>query len=218
MDDALLLIEPSPTSLAYLNGRLKRCVDVVGALIGIILCMPILFIAAVVVKFIDKVPVLFFQERIGLHGQPFIIVKLRTLIINEKHITTPETIYKKPDYLTTKTGRFWRITSIDEITQFFLVLKGEMSLIGYRPIPIYYLPHLVQMDNMNPTKIEHYLNVVYQFKPGMSSLSSVNGRGDLTLQQKFVYDLIYARDANILYDTKLLLQTLFVVFSRKGAK
>lgn len=214
----LLSIEPSTKSLAYLNGRLKRLVDIFGALIGIIFCLPTFCVAALMVKLFDKIPVLFFQERIGFHGKPFVIVKLRTLIIEENHVARPETIHKKPNYITTRSGKFWRVTSIDEIAQFFLVLKGEMSLIGHRPIPIYYLPHLPQMDDMNPTKAAHYLSIIYQYKPGMSSLSSVNGRGDLTLQQKFVYDLIYARDANFLYDIKLLFQTLYVVVSRQGAK
>ena len=218
MNIDLCSIEPSAKSLAYLNGNLKRSIDILGALVGIAFCMPAFLIAAFVVKFIDKVPLLFRQERIGLHGQPFVLVKLRTLVIDEKRVSKPETIHKKPNYVTTRTGRFWRITSIDEIVQFFLVLKGDMSLIGYRPIPIYYLPHLALLDEMNPTKIEHYLRVTYRYKPGMSSLSSVNGRGDLTLPQKFMYDLIYARDANLIYDLRLLLQTLYVVVSRKGAK
>jgi len=218
MELDLCSVEPSAKSLAYLNGRLKRYVDILGALIGIICGLPTFCVAALVVKFIDKVPVLFFQERIGLHGQPFVIVKLRTLIMHEKHVVKPETIYKKPNYTTTRTGKLWRITSIDEIAQFFLVLKGEMSLIGHRPIPMYYISHLSQMDHMNPKSIEHYLSIIYQYKPGMSSLSSVNGRGDLTLQQKFMYDLIYARDANFLYDMKLLLQTAYVVAARQGAR
>lgn len=160
----------------------------------------------------------FIQERIGWGGQPFVIIKLRTLIIDEKRITQPETIYKQPNYPTTRTGKFWRVTSIDEIAQFFLVLKGEMSLVGHRPIPYDYLPHLASLDQMNPAKIEHYLKVISQYKPGMSSLGSVKGRGDLTLPQKFVYDLIYAREANLFYDIKLLFKTLSVVVSRQGAK
>jgi lipopolysaccharide/colanic/teichoic acid biosynthesis glycosyltransferase len=218
VDIDLCSIEPSPKSLAYLNGRLKRSLDIFGALVGIIFGMPVFFIAAVVVKFVDKVPILFSQKRIGLHGQPFLILKLRTLVIDEKHVSKPETIYKKPNYVTTPTGKFWRVTSIDEIVQFFLVLKGEMTLIGHRPIPFYYLPHLAQIENMNPIKATHYLSVIYQYKPGMSSLSSVNGRGDLTLYQKFIYDLIYTREASFLYDIKLLLQTIYVVVSRQGAK
>ena len=218
MDESLWFVEPSLSNLEYLNGRLKRCVDIIGAITGIILYAPIFFVAVFIIKFIDKVPVFFYQERIGLNGKSFVIVKLRTLLINEKHITKSDTIYKKPNYATTPTGKFWRITSIDEIPQFFLVLKGEMSLIGHRSIPSYYLLYLAQMHNMNPAKTEHYLNVIYQYKPGMSSLSSVNGRGDLTLHQKFMYDLSYACNANVWYDAKLLLQTLYVVVSRKGAK
>jgi lipopolysaccharide/colanic/teichoic acid biosynthesis glycosyltransferase len=218
VDIDLCSIEPSPKSLAYLNGGLKRFIDIFGALMGITFCMPIFLIAALVVKFVDKVPILFSQKRIGFCGQPFMIIKLRTLVIDEKRVSKPETIYKKPDYVTTRTGKFWRITSIDEIIQFWLVLKGEMSLIGHRPIPFYYLPHLAQLENMNPTRTAHYLSVIYRYKPGMSSLSSVNGRGDLTLYQKFTYDLIYAREASLLYDIKLLLQTIYVVVSRQGAK
>ena len=214
----LCSIEPSAKSLEYLNGKLKRCVDIVGALIGIIFCMPVFFIGALVVKFVDKVPVLYTQERISLGGNSFVIVKLRTLIIDEKRITKPESIHKKPNYVTTRTGKFWRVTSIDEIIQFLLVLKGEMSLIGHRPIPCYYLPHLAHLEGMSPAKIQHYLDVIYQYKPGMSSLSSVRGRGNLTLQQKFMYDLIYARDVNFVYDIKLLFQTLYVVVTRQGAK
>jgi lipopolysaccharide/colanic/teichoic acid biosynthesis glycosyltransferase len=211
-------IEPSIKSLAYLNGSFKRGIDIFGALLGIIFCMPTFLVAAFVVKFIDKAPVFFFQERIGLHGQSFVIVKLRTLVVDEKRVIDPKTIYKKLNYSTTRTGKFWRSTSIDEIAQFFLVLIGEMSLIGHRPIPLEYLPHLAQMDNMNSMQIKHYLNVIYQYKPGMSSLSSVNGRGDLTLEQKFMYDLLYAREANLIFDIKLILQTIYVVVTRKGAK
>lgn len=218
IDLDLCSIKPSEKSLAYLNGSLKRSVDIIGSLVGIIFGLPIFGVAALVVKLIDKVPMLYFQDRTGLGGQPFAIVKLRTLVIDEKRVTKPETLHRKPDYVTTRTGRFWRVTSIDEIAQFILVLKGEMSLIGHRPMPVYYLPHVAQLEQMDPGKAEHYLNVICQYKPGMSSLSSVKGRGDLTLQQKFMYDLLYARDANLLYDLKLMFQTLYVVATCRGAR
>ncbi len=212
-------IQPSPGRLAYLNGNLKRFVDIFGALIGIAVCAPIFIIATLVITFVDKVPILYFQERFGLHGNPFKIIKLRTLRIYEKHLEgKPRSIHKKPDYETTLTGKFWRVHSVDEIPQFLLVLKGEMSLIGHRPFPIYYLPHLREMDNMSQEQFEHYMQVISNYKPGMSSLSSVNGRGNLTMHEKFEYDLIYARDANFFYDVKLLLRTLYVVFTCEGAK
>lgn len=219
MDVDLLSIQPTVESLAYLNGRSKRLIDILGALIGIILCVPIFAMAAMVVKFVDKVPFLFAQQRVGLYGKSFVILKLRTLKIAEtRYAGKLQNIHKKPDYETTRTGKFWRITSIDEIIQFLLVLNGQMSLIGHRPIPVYYVPYLAQLDEMDQTKIDHYLGVIYQYKPGMSSLSAVNGRGDLTMQQKFVYDMIYAREATFWYDLKLLFQTVYVVINRKGAK
>src|SRR5690242_7246557 len=118
MDPGLCDIEPSAKSLAYLNGRLKRNLDILGALLGLIFGMPIFAVAAFIVKVIDKVPVLFYQERIGWGGQPFVIIKLRTLVIEEKRVTNSEAIYRKPNYITTRTGKFWRMTSIDEIGQF----------------------------------------------------------------------------------------------------
>ncbi len=193
--------------------------DVSGALLGIVICFPVFVFASLIVKIVDKVPVLFTQERIGLLGRPFTILKLRTLkTIDTRELVNLENIYKKPDYKTTCTGHFWRVTSIDEIVQFWLVLKGDMSLIGHRPFPTYYLPFLPQMDNLDQAKVAHYLNIIYQYKPGMSSLSAIKGRGNLTMPQKFDYDLIYAKEACFWFDLKLLFQTIVVVITRQGAK
>jgi len=209
----------TPESLAYLNGKLKRFVDISGALLGIVIGFPVFALSSLIVKLVDKVPVLFSQERVGLHGIPFTIFKLRTLkTVDARDLVNLENMYKKPDYQTTSTGKFWRVTSIDEIVQFWLVLKGDMSLIGHRPFPVYYLPHLPQLDGMDQAKADHYLGIIYQYKPGMSSLSAVNGRGNLTMQQKFGYDLLYAREACFWLDIILLFKTLFVVITREGAK
>ena len=207
------------SSYTYLNGLIKRTMDIVGALIGLILGLPIFLIAALIVKVIDRVPVIFFQERFGYGGKPLMFYKLRTLkIIDERRALQLDRIQYKPQYETTRTGRFWRVTSIDEIIQFWLVLKGEMSLIGHRPLPMYYLDHLDKIDGLDEAKLNHYLKTIRQFKPGMSSLSAVNGRGDLTMQQKMEFDMLYAQKANFLFDIALLFQTIVVVITRKGAK
>ena len=199
----------TPDSHAYLNGVRKRLLDISGSVIGICIGFPIFFLAICIVKLVDRVPSLFVQERFGLNGAAFKLYKLRTLKAIENHATVDRNrIESKPNYETTRTGRFWRTSSIDEIIQFWLVLKGEMSLIGHRPFPMYYLPHLDKISDMNADKLRHYLCIIKQYKPGMSSLSSVNGRGDLTMQQKFEYDLAYARNASLGYDISLLLQTL----------
>jgi lipopolysaccharide/colanic/teichoic acid biosynthesis glycosyltransferase len=202
-----------------LNSTEKRIIDIIGAIFGLLLGLPFFLIAMLIVKFIDRVPIIFHQERFGLHGKPFNFFKLRTLkVIDERRALQIERIQYKPQYETTPTGKFWRRTSIDEIIQFWLVLKGEMSLIGHRPLPIYYIDYLDQIDGMNKPKLKHYLKVISHFKPGMSSLSAVNGRGDLTMQQKMEYDLIYAQKANIVYDLALLLRTIVVVITQRGAK
>jgi lipopolysaccharide/colanic/teichoic acid biosynthesis glycosyltransferase len=214
----LLDINSSPKCLDYLNGKSKRFVDILGALVGILLGLPIFLVATLVVKLVDRVPALFFQERVGLMGSTFTILKLRTLrVIETREMVNPGRIQRKPAYETTKTGGFWRRTSIDEIIQFLLVLKGDMSLIGHRPIPKYYIPHLASLAGMDQAKVDHYLNVIYKYKPGMSSLSSVKGRGDLTMQEKMVCDLIYSQKASFSYDLKLLIRTLYVVLTQKGA-
>jgi len=206
-------------SAQYLNGNLKRAIDIIGALVGILIGFPTFALAVVIVRMVDGVPPIFSQARVGLHGKPFVIFKLRTLPIQITHETiNADHISKKPKYATTLTGRFWRKTSIDEIIQFWLVLKGDMSLIGHRPFPIHYLPHLSELDGLDRASVEHYLNTIYQFKPGMSSLSAIHGRGNLTMQEKFRYDLIYASKASFWYDLKLLFQTIFVVITCRGAR
>ena len=207
------------SSHAYLNGLVKRGMDIAGAVIGLLLGMPVFLVAMLLVKVIDNVPVIFFQERFGYGGRSFRFYKLRSLkVIDDRHALQIDRIQYKPQYETTRTGKFWRVTSIDEIIQFWLVLKGEMSLIGHRPLPMYYLEHLDKIDGMDKAKLNHYLKTISQFKPGMSSLSAVNGRGDLTMQQKMEFDMLYAQKADFLFDIILLLQTIGVVITRKGAK
>jgi len=207
------------SSYAYLNGFSKRVVDIFGAIIGLVTGTPTLLCAILVIKVVDRIPVIFSQKRLGYLGREFTIYKLRTLkLIDDRKLAKLENIQHKPNYETTTTGKFWRVTSIDEIIQFWLVLKGDMSLIGHRPIPIYYLHYLDQIEGMDKIKLDHYLNIIRKYKPGMSSLSSVNGRGDLTMQQKMEYDLIYAQNASFVLDLSLLIRTMIVVITRKGAK
>ena len=205
-------------SIAYLNSRAKRILDIVGAIVGLFIGLPIFAFACVIVRIVDNVPPIFTQERIGHGGKGFLIIKLRTLPVDETRVPCAKRIANKPQYATTRTGKFWRRHSIDEIFQFWLVLKGDMSLIGHRPIPMYYLEHLPNLDGMTPTKAQTYIQTISQYKPGMSSLSSVNGRGDLSMIEKIQYDLAYAKRANQLYDIVLLMRSVMVVITCKGAK
>ena len=203
----------------YLKSHTKRITDIIGSIIGILLLFPLFLVACIFVFTIDRVPCLFKQERIGFKGEPFTIIKLRTLkIIETRDKVNYHRIQEKPKYETTFTGDIWRKTSIDEIVQFWLVLKGEMSLIGHRSIPMYYLPHLYRLEGLDETQVNHYINIISHLKPGMSSLASVKGRGNLLLQEKFLYDLKYAETSSLYLDLKLLVKTLYVVILCKGAK
>jgi len=211
--------EFTSSSFAYLNSTGKRILDIFGSLVGIIIGFPAFIVAAMIVKIVDHSPVIFFQERYGFHGKPFIFYKLRTLkIIDEPESVQIGQIQYKARHETTITGNLWRVTSIDEIIQFWLVLKGDMSLIGHRPIPMFYLQYLDQIEGMNKSKLDHYLDIISKYKPGMSSLSSVNGRGDLAIQQKMEYDLIYAHNASFALDIGLLFRTVIAVITGRGAK
>ena len=210
--------------IAYLNSRRRRFMDIVGAMIGLTLGAPIMLVASLVIRLVDHVPVICTQERYGHHGRTFTILKLRTLpvietyrIIDDDNVDT-ERIQKKPQYVTTRTGAWLRRHSVDEMPQFWLVLKGEMSLIGHRPFPVYYVPHLKELDDIDADYAEEYLGVIRQYRPGMSSLSSINGRSNLTMQQKMAYDIHYAESASLWGDCKILLRTLVVLITCEGAR
>lgn len=221
MDAIYTTDEPdhSQISIAYCQSWQKRLLDIVGAIIGLIALMPIFALACLIVRIIDGVPPIFRQDRFGYRGQPFTILKLRTLPIDEKpSAVNSQRIQHKPNYNTTRTGKFWRVHSVDEIIQFWLVLKGDMSLVGHRAFPIYYVPHMAQMPGMTPAIIESYLDTIAQFKPGMSALSAINGRANLSLQQKIAFDLEYAQTASLKLDLTILLKSIWVVITCEGAK
>lgn len=205
-------------SLSYLTSRTKRLIDIVGAIFGLILGFPIFAVASLIVIFVDGVPPIFRQDRVGLHGEAFSIIKLRTLPVDETRVPSAKRIANKPQYETTRTGKFWRRHSIDEIMQFWLVLRGDMSLIGHRPIPMYYLSHLPDLDGMTAPKAEQYIKTISQYKPGMSSLSSVNGRGNLSMLEKMGYDREYLDSASLWLDLQLLIRSVYVVITCTGAK
>lgn len=126
-----------------------------------------------------------------------------------------EIVSDKMTYSYTKTGKFWRKTSIDEVFQFWYILKGSMSLIGYRPIPVDYVDYLSQLKGVGESRAAYYLNAISKVKPGLSSLSSVNGRTNLKMKDKMDMDLVYLKEASFKYDLKLLVKSVFYVIVQK---
>jgi Undecaprenyl-phosphate glucose phosphotransferase len=181
------------------NAFMKRGFDILGSLILIILTSPIMIVTAVIIKCTSKGTVIFKQKRVGLNKNIFTMYKFRSMKINTQEEIGWST---NSDPRKTKFGSFIRKFSIDELPQFFNVLKGDMSLIGPRPE----LPHFV---NNFKDEIPLYM-VKHQVKPGITGLAQVNGyRGDTSIKKRVEYDINYIENWSILMDITILFQTAF---------
>lgn len=201
------------TSKIYLF--IKRIIDIVGSLIGLILLSPLLVIVGVLIKVESKGPIIFSQDRIGKNGKTFRMYKLRSMVANaeelkgtlmkENEMSGP--MFKiKDDPRITKIGRFIRKTSIDELPQLFNVLKGDMSLVGPRPS----LPNEV-------LEFEPWMNKRLMVKPGLTCYWQVMGRNNIDFQQWMLLDIKYVETRSIIVDIKLIIKTFFVLFGDKNA-
>ncbi|WP_022846339.1 MULTISPECIES: sugar transferase [unclassified Desulfurobacterium] len=201
----------------------KRPFDVVFSLFAIILTLPIMLIIAIIIKFTDRGSILFVQERPGLNGKQFKLYKFRTMYPNNDKILqeflakNPEAakewrLYRKLrkyDPRVTSIGRFLRKTSLDELPQFFNILKGDMSVVGPRP----YL--LSEFEDYNiPENIRKKLLSV---RPGITGLWQVEGRNEMTFQDRVNLDLEYIDNISFTNDIIIILKTIIVMFSGRGA-
>ena len=187
----------------------KRAVDIIGALVGIILFSPIMLVVAILIKLTSPGPIIFKQERVGLHNKPFMMYKFRSMVQQteadeKKGWTVPG------DPRVTRVGRFIRKTSIDEFPQFFNVLAGQMSLIGPRP-------ERTQFVEMFKEEIPRYM-IKHQVRPGMTGWAQVNGlRGDTSIYERVKYDIWYIENWTMSLDVKILFLTIFKGFVNKNA-
>ncbi len=181
------------------NAFMKRTIDILGSLGLIILTSPIMIVAALVIKCTSKGPIIFKQNRVGLNKKNFTIYKFRSMKVNSQEQSGWST---NNDPRKTKFGSFIRKFSIDELPQFFNVLKGDMSLVGPRPE----IPHFV--DEFK-NEIPLYM-VKHQVKPGITGLAQVNGfRGDTSIKKRIEYDIHYIENWDILLDISILFKTAF---------
>ena len=191
------------------NAMAKRAVDIVGSLVCIVLFSPIMLLAALLVKLTSPGPVIFRQERVGLHNQPFVMYKFRSMQVQSKSREKAGWTTKN-DVRVTGVGKFMRRTSIDELPQLFNVLKGEMSLIGPRPER----PQFVEKFR---EEIPRYM-VKHQVRPGMTGWAQVNGyRGDTSIRKRIDCDLYYIENWTMELDIKILFLTVFKGFINKNA-
>jgi lipopolysaccharide/colanic/teichoic acid biosynthesis glycosyltransferase len=189
----------------------KRIFDILFSFSGILVSIPAFIIVTLAIKLDSKGPVLFRQGRIGRNKQIFTIYKFRTMVLDAENIGTG--IFNlENDFRVTKVGRFLRATSLDEIPQFFNILKGNMSFVGPRP-PITY--ELGDIDKL-PLEYSNRFSV----KPGVTGLAQVSGRNELSWDEKIIFDNIYIGKLyrwGIFYDIYLIVITVFKVIRNEGS-
>ena len=192
-----------------LNACIKRIMDFIGSIFCIILFSPIMIVSAVLIKLGDGGPVIFSQERVGLHNKKFKMYKFRTMIM-QNEADEEKAWTKKDDERVTKVGKFLRRTSLDELPQMFNVLVGQMSLVGPRPER----PQFVEKFK---EEIPRYM-IKHQVKPGITGWAQINGfRGNTSIRKRIEHDLYYVENWNIFFDIKIMFLTLFKGFINKNA-
>ena len=190
------------------NILIKRVVDILGSVVGILLTSPIMLLAALLVKLTSPGPVIFRQERVGLHNRPFYMYKFRSMAQQSaKEEKKAWTV--KNDPRVTGVGKFLRCTSLDELPQLFNILKGDMSLVGPRPERPLFVEKFRE-------EIPRYM-VKHQVRPGLTGWAQVNGlRGDTSIRKRIEYDIYYIENWTLGFDIKIIFMTFFTGFINKN--
>ena len=191
------------------NALVKRIMDIFGAIAAIVLFSPIMLFSVIMIKLTSPGPLIYKQERVGLHNRTFMMYKFRSM-----EVQPPEEEKKawtvKNDPRVTNFGKFMRKTSIDELPQLFNVLKGEMSLVGPRPERPFFVEKFRE-------EIPRYM-IKHQVRPGLTGWAQVNGyRGNTSIRKRIEYDLYYIENWTIGLDVKILILTFFKGFVNKNA-
>lgn len=204
-----ILIEVEKGKMPYWQILMKRVIDIVFSLIALTLLLPVYMLLSIFVLFSSKGPIFFTQERIGLGGKPFQIIKFRTMVVGAEN-KGPQLSSDK-DSRITSVGLIFRKYRLDELPQFFNVLKGDMSLVGPRPERQFFIDQIVEKD---PQYL--YLNSV---RPGITSWGQVKfGYAENVNQmiQRMKYDLLYLKNRSLMLDFRILLGTIVTVVKAKG--
>ena len=184
----------------------KRTMDIVSSLVGLILLSPLFLLVAILIKLDSKGPIIFKQIRIGKNSKPFYIYKFRSMKIDAPNLSTEEFI-NASDF-TTKVGKFIRKTSIDELPQLVNILKGEMSIVGPRPVIEREVRLLELRKECNVDSI----------LPGITGLAQINGRDNIDDYEKVKYDFEYLSKRNLVLDIKIIINTVLKVAKSEGIK
>lgn len=179
---------------------IKRFIDIVCSICALIILSPIIVITFLFVRIKLGSPVLFMQERPGKNGEIFKLYKFRSMT----DVRDENGKLLSDDIRLTKFGRLLRSTSLDELPELFNILKGDMSIVGPRPLLVEYLPYY--------TKEERHRHDV---RPGLTGLAQINGRNTLTWEEKFAFDIEYVKDITFIKDIQIIFKTVKKVFKRE---
>lgn len=198
-----------PLNNNLVNRFMKRSMDLFGAIVALILFSPIMLIVSVAIKVTSPGPLIFVQERIGLHNRPFKMYKFRSMVVQREEDEKGEWTTQN-DPRVTRVGKFIRRTSIDELPQLINVLKGDMSLVGPRPERPLFVEKFKE-------EIPRYM-IKHQVRPGLTGWAQVNGyRGDTSIRKRIEYDLFYIENWTLGFDIKIIIMTFFKGFINKNA-
>jgi len=180
---------------------MKRFIDIVVSASALLIFSPVLLLVCIISRIKLGSPVFFRQERPGLKGQPFLMIKFRTML-NERDASGK---LLPDEQRMTKYGRFLRSSSLDELPELWNVLKGEMSLVGPRPLLMQYLTLYTPEQNRR-----------HDMRPGLSGWAQVKGRNALSWEEKFALDVWYVDNQSIFLDIKIIFLTIWTVIKRSG--
>ena len=204
-----LLIEINPDVMPYWQRAIKRLMDILLSFLALIALIPFFIFSAIAVKLSSPGSIFFLQDRVGLNGKNFKIIKFRTMYVNSE-ASGPQ-LSSEGDPRITPIGRFMRKTRLDEFPQFLNVLLGQMSLVGPRPERQFYIDQIVQVE-------PQYIHLT-RVRPGITSWGQVKfGYAENVDQmlQRMKFDLIYLKNRSLALDIKIMFYTVIIVFKAQG--
>lgn len=183
---------------------MKRLFDLTSALLTFIVISPIFLLIMLLIKATSPGPILFRQKRVGRNNKEFIIYKFRTMKVDTPNVATH--LLSNPEQYITSIGKFLRKTSLDELPQLLNIIKGDMSVVGPRPA-------LYNQRDLNELRTQYG---VHKLIPGLTGWAQINGRDELSIEDKVKFDVEYLDKSSFFFDMKIIFMTIVKVFKSEG--